>query len=118
MPSMNEVIGEIAKNTYHAIKPSDLVFGTVTSITPLEISVEQKMTLTRQQLFLSTLVSDFDVSMSVDHMTESAGGEESHSHRYVGTKSFRVKLGLQVGDKVMMLRQAGGQKYLVLDRVR
>ena len=41
----------------------------------------------------------------------------SHSHSYSGRKSFIVHNGLSVGDEVVLLKQKGGQKYLVLDRV-
>ncbi|MBP5426836.1 MAG: DUF2577 domain-containing protein [Clostridiales bacterium] len=124
MPSLNETISQIAKNAYSAIKPSDIIFGTVISTEPLQISIEQKITLTKKQLYLSSLVQDFDVYMEVDHTTENkSGGSGSasfaaHNHDYKGTKVFKVKLGLQEGDKVVMIRNLGGQKYFVLDRVR
>ena len=124
MPNLNEMISQIAKNVYNAIKPSDVIFGTVINVEPLQISIEQKITLTKKQLYLSSLVQDFDVYMEVDHTTEnkSGGSGESsfyeHNHDYKGTKLFKVKLGLQVEDKVVLIRNAGGQKYLVLDRVR
>ncbi len=104
--------------------PSGVYFGTVISSSPLKISVEQKMTLTASNLVLSTLVQDFIVNMTVDHKTEDkAGGSgdssfASHNHDYKGTKAFRVHLGLSAGEKVILLRVQGGQKFIVLDRVR
>ena len=115
MPNLNEIIVQIAHNTYNALKPTDVIFGTVISKTPLRISIEQKLILSKNQLLLSSLVSDFDVNMSVNHTTENAS---EHSHEYKGTKVFNVKLGLQTGEQVVLIRQNGGQKYLVLDRVR
>ena len=41
----------------------------------------------------------------------------SHSHSYSGRKTFTVHNGLKVGDEVVLMKQKGGQKYLVLDRV-
>lgn len=55
------------------------------------------------------------------HMHVYSGNTESvnltHSHSYSGTKSFRVHLGLSVGEQVLLLRVDGGQKYIILDRV-
>ena len=119
-----ENIKKAALDAVHASNPSGIYFGTVISPSPLKISVEQKMTLTEKQLVLTTLVQDFSVNMTVDHTTENKSGGSgdssfaSHNHDYKGTKSFRVHLGLKAGEKVMLIRVQGGQKYIVLDRIR
>ena len=41
----------------------------------------------------------------------------SHLHNIAGRKKIRVYNGLHKGEKVVMLRMRGGQKYLVLDRL-
>lgn len=41
----------------------------------------------------------------------------SHSHSYSGTKRFLVHNGLKIGEKVVMLRIQGGQKFIVLERL-
>lgn len=41
----------------------------------------------------------------------------NHSHSYSGTKLFTIHNALLVGEEVVLLKQKGGQKYLVLDRV-
>lgn len=103
---------------------TDLVIGQVTSIKPLKIRVDDRYDLDERFLLLSTLVRDFEVDMTVDHMTEkvSGGGGDSayaaHDHPYVGRKTFLVHLGLVVGEKVMLLRVQSGQKFIVLDRLR
>jgi len=119
-----ENIKRAAVEAVQSTMPSGVYFGTVISSSPLKISVEQKMTLDSNQLVLSTLVQDFTVSMTVDHVTEDKSGGSgeasfaSHNHAYTGTKSFRVHLGLKAGEKVVLLREQGGQKYIVLDRIR
>ena len=119
-----ENIKKAALDAVYASNPSSIYFGTVISPSPLKISVEQKMTLTEKQLVLTTLVQDFSVNMTVDHTTENKSGGSgdssfaSHNHDYKGTKSFRVHLGLKAGEKVMLIRVQGGQKYIVLDRNR
>ena len=119
-----EIIKRAALEAVRASMPSGVYFGTVKSISPLEINVEQKMTLTSKQLILTTLVQDFDVNMTVDHQTEETGSNgdlsylELHKHDYKGTKKFVVHFGLNPGEKVILLRVQGGQKFVVLDRVR
>jgi hypothetical protein len=41
----------------------------------------------------------------------------SHLHNIAGRKKMRVYNGLHKGEKVVLLRMRGGQKYLVLDRI-
>lgn len=49
--------------------------------------------------------------------TDSASGRiAAHAHGYKGRKTFTVHNGLKVGEKVLLIRLQGGQKYLVLDR--
>ena len=40
----------------------------------------------------------------------------SHNHDYTGRKSYLVHNQLVVGDKVILLRESGGQRYIALDR--
>ncbi len=104
-------------------KPTAVVLGTVTSVNPLKITVEQKMTLSMAQLILAREVTDYNVDMTVDHWTElmSGGSGESafelHKHRYLGRKTFLVHKSLTLGEEVIMLRVQGGQKFVVMDRL-
>ncbi|MDR0670909.1 MAG: DUF2577 domain-containing protein [Oscillospiraceae bacterium] len=124
LAALHELIKRTALNAVRASAPAGICFGTVTSAAPLTIAVDQKMTLTEDFLTLSSLVRDFDVDMTVDHTTETRSGGSgdaafsSHDHGYAGKKTFRVHLGLQAGEKVVMLMEQGGQRYVVLDRVR
>ena len=111
-------------------KPFSLLFGTVTSEEPnLKIFVNQKLTLDEQQLILTNNVRDYTVYMSTaeDHYTETEedittvpedyGMFRIHKHTYKGKKKWTVHLALKTGEKVILLRCDGGQKYIVLDRV-
>lgn len=111
-------------------KPFALLFGTVTSAEPdLKIFVNQKLTLDEQQIVLTNNVRDYTVYMSTaeDHYTENEqdvtavpedyGMFRSHKHTYKGKKKWTVHMALKVGEKVILLRCDGGQKYIVLDRV-
>lgn len=106
-----------------ASKPTALVFAKVISSSPLQINVEQKMTLSSAQLILTRNVTNHTIAMTVDHLTENKSGGSgdssfsSHNHEYKGTKNFIVHNGLRVGEEVVLMRMQGGQKYLVIDRM-
>ena len=126
MHDFNSLLVLIKKSAVEAVnasKPTAIVYGKVSSISPLKINVEQKMTLTAAQLVLTRNVTDHKVFMTVDHATEyKSGGSgdasfESHNHAYKGKKEFTIHNGLVVGDEVIMIQMQGGQKYIVLDRV-
>ena len=141
-----DVVKRAAVEAVETGKPVNILFGEVVSATPLQISVEQKMTLGEKQLILTRNVTDFVVAMTVDHQTESAltthahsyagstesGGAEphshsysgdsgatglAHSHAYKGRKTFRIHNALNIGERVVLLRVQGGKKFLVLDRL-
>lgn len=124
-----QVLKKAALDAVQASKPSAVCFGKVTSASPLKILVEQKMTLGRAQLILCRSVTEYTAEMTVDHDTEeetehthsTKDGEDTgptkHRHAYKGKKEFTVHNGLAVGDEVILLRQQGGQKYIVVDRI-
>lgn len=128
-----KLIKKTASDAVKAEKPVEIRFGKVTKAFPLEILVEQKLTLGEAQLVLCRNVTEFEVDMTVDHLTEeetghthavrdtyTGGGSSSptqHLHAYQGRKTFIVHNGLVVGEEVILLRQQGGQKYIVWDRL-
>lgn len=138
-----DIIKQFAKNAVDSTMPFSFHYGTVKSTDPIEIEVEQKLILTENDLIFTTLVQDFDVDMYMEHETEetdlthkhqasiiitSPHGDTGsitvqdtdgkHTHEYKGVKTFTVNLKLAKDEKVLLLRIQGGQKFLVLDRVR
>ncbi len=95
------VIKKAAKDAVEASQPFDFHFGKVMSISPLKIMVDQKMTLTSAQLVLSRNVTNYKTKITIDN----------------NTREITIHNALVVGDKVVLLQQKGGQKYLVADRV-
>ena len=126
MLDANDLLNSIkkaAKEAVEAGQPSDFYFGKVTGVKPLKILVEQKMTLGSAQLILTRNVTDFKTKITVDWATETKSGGSgessfaSHNHGISGKKDVTIHNALQIGDEVVLLKQKGGQKYLVLDRV-
>lgn len=117
------LIQQAAKKVVEASNLTDYCIGMVESTAPLVISTEQQETLTEDFLILTDLVRDYDVDITVNHTTQnrSGGGGDSafasHNHQYTGRKRITVHNGLSAGEAVILVRQAGGQEFIVLSRV-
>lgn len=119
---------QAALDAVNASKPAEICFGKVTSASPLKILVEQKMTLGAAQLVLSRHVTDYITTVSIPTeygwvtQSQSGGSGEaafaSHNHNIIiNRQKITVHNGLAVGDEVILIRQQGGQKYIVWDRI-
>lgn len=116
MRDMNDIVRDIKRAATEAIEaadPTQIQFGKVVSVSPLQILVEQKKPLTEVQLILTRNVKDYEIEITVDHVT---GTAEGHTHEYNGRKKFIVHNALKVGDSVILVKMQGGQKYIVLDK--
>lgn len=131
---INELVRLVKQAAVDAVRaeaPMAICYGNVTGTAPLKIQVDQKKILGEAQLILTDSVRDFNVILSTiegdgksegPHYTEeeSSGGDyaefATHQHKYQGRKKWHVHNALKVGEKVILLRCDGGQKYVVLDR--
>lgn len=118
------IMQRIAASAVAAGNPADYCIGTVISVNPLTIQLnQQEEALSEDFLILTDLVRDFNVDITVSHRTENRSGGSgdaefaSHNHDYVGRKRITVHNGLSVGEAVILIRQAGGQEFIVLSRV-
>lgn len=84
MGSLGEVIKKMAVGANDANAPTSVLFGTVTSVNPLEITVEQKLKLTKEFLVLTKNVKDYTVDVSMDWETRSKSLNANHSHTLNG----------------------------------
>lgn len=121
---------QAAKDANEQSKPTDILYGTVISDSPLKIQLEQKITLTEKQLILTRNVTDYEIKVSLKSdygwitedtqqgtKIESLGLGKNHKHDIKQTeKKIFIHNALKKDEKVILIRQRGGQKYLVLDR--
>lgn len=133
MPSLDQIIKEMAVQAVNASDPADVMFGTVLSVKPMQIKIDQKITLTSEFLVLCRNVTNYSTTISLDLNTSSEtvthnhklkNSEETtedastnHSHSISGNQKITINNGLSVGDEVILLKMQGGQKYVVLDKV-
>lgn len=124
LPNAVELVKQAAVEAVEATKPVQFLFGKVISVSPLKIQVSAKSIYTEKMLILTRNVTDFEVDMTVSHITENrAGGSgdpafASHNHEYKGKKKFKVHNALILGDEVVLGRVQGGKRFVVLDRIK
>ena len=96
-----ELMKSIAVKAVEAGKPTDYCFGKVTSKSPLKVSIEQKIILDSAQLVLTRDVTEYETEITIEGIR----------------RKIKVHNELDVGEEVVLLRQKGGQKFLIIDRV-
>lgn len=116
--TLDETIKQIAGDYFESQDPATFLYGTVVSAVPLQIQVDsdKKMTLDAGFLVLTSLVQDVEVDVEIEWETETGGKAEPHKHEIKKEKKMKIKNALKAGEKVILIRQQGGQKYLVVDR--
>lgn len=88
-------------NMMDEMKLCDIQYGTVVSEIPLKIRLNQKLIPTEPQLMLTAAVKDRTADVLING---TAGRLEYQNH-------------LKNGEKVFMIRNQGGQSFIVLGRL-
>lgn len=86
-----EIIKKASKEAMEASNPAGILFGTVTNIGPLEINVEQKMTLSQEFFVLTKNVVDYTVDVTMNWNTETRSLNANHTHSVNGDISVNSK---------------------------
>ena len=121
--TFEDVLKKLINQTTQAGKPTALIKGEVTSVNPVTVKVEGRFEISAPFLELTHNVKDYYVDITVSHTTENRSGGagdaefQSHNHDYKGRKKILIHNGLQVGEFVWLIRQEGGQVFVVLDRI-
>lgn len=95
--SMIQIIKQAALEAVRESDPTTVTFGTVTKADPLEVNVDQHKTLTKEFLLVPESLTKKEIELLQEKVV--------------------IREDLKVGDKVLLLRIQGGQKYIILDRL-
>lgn len=123
-----DALHQISQQSQKAMQPAELVIGTVTSASPLEITSNTSMApLRRAVLYLTANVVEKKIPVlqhthsAPDGTTGSALDSivclENGEPLPVENGYIILNRALKVGDKVLMMRVQRGQKFVVLSRV-
>lgn len=141
------VIKELVRDSIDISKFSDITYGEVVGVDPLQIKLNDKITLEIENLILTNAVKDHEIDVTVSWNTEEFDvdpngghshdfidkgmfnitspaktnpatiGKPNHKHEIKDKKKMIVHNKLKVGEKVVLIKAYGGQSYVVLDRL-
>lgn len=121
MPDYNaflQAIKQASKDTQEASDPATICTGTVESASPLKVNVEQKFTIGKENLIVPQHLKDYSVDVTIEWETEENEEiPEPHIHEVKGKKRMTIHSALKKGDKVVLIKEHGGQRYLIMDRM-
>ncbi len=129
MCEINHLIKILSLDAVEQGKPMNVLFGTVEKTEPLEIRIDQKQLIKSGYLILTNAVRDYKTKFTFDNpnikqvyttwdMNESSESTENKiAFKEKIQHEVTIYNGLNKGDKVLLLRVQGGQKFIVLDRL-
>ena len=77
-----KIIKQAAVNAVDVSKPVNIVFGVVISTSPLQIQIEQKLTLGKNQLVIAKHLTNYSTTMNIymDTNSKTVSFDFSHDH--------------------------------------
>ena len=94
---LQKYIRKVAEQTVQSHKPSGCYFGTVVSVDPITIQIDPKHILTEEFIVLGRYITEYSTDFTIK-------GETWH--------------GLRPNDELFLMREQGGQRYVVVDWVK
>ncbi|GBF75763.1 hypothetical protein PA598K_04194 [Paenibacillus sp. 598K] len=91
------MVKKIVKQSLDAQQLASAMYGKVTSIHPLEVLVDQRFSIPSEFLILPEHLTEYKVEL--------------------GQQTLLIRKGLEVGDKLILIRSDGGLQYVVVGRL-
>ena len=130
-----DTVKRVAEQSQGATVPAAFMFGNVTSLSPLTIRVDNRFDISGEAIVVPKEYragyypthrhTGFAGSPTTETRSGGSGEAAFASHDHVLKNNYQTNsdqtseyyYGLAVGDKVVLLRNLGGQSFLVLGRV-
>lgn len=124
-----EVLQKISQDAAGGMGLTDLTVGTVTGVSPLEITTQTSMQVLKSPvLYLTAAVVEKKLSplshshpygegMATQEALEGAVCTENGQALPADSSGITLNRGLQAGDKVLLLRVQRGQRFVILSRI-
>ncbi|MEF2964928.1 DUF2577 domain-containing protein [Paenibacillus sp. M1] len=109
--ALGDKIRKLGSDAVSAGNPVAVLFGKVTRTNPLEVNVDQRLTLEEDFLILTESLLRYEADLTHYHLSGGGATQDALTDKLV------IRPGLQTGDTVLLLRVQGGQKYVVWDKV-
>lgn len=107
---MIDQIKRAALAAIDASNPVSVMTGTVTNLNPLEVNVDQRFTIDADFLIVPESLQRYEIDLKHNH-AYSGGDTEDALDKIV------IRSGLELNDKVLLLRIQGGQQFVIFDKV-
>ncbi len=108
---MLEILKQLALDAIDKGSLADFCLGTVVSAAPLSVRLEEGLVLPERFLVLSRNVEDHEETGKI-RIWEHTEEDKWHFYRLQREKA------LKAGEQVVLVKAAGGQQYVILDRVK
>lgn len=118
--SFTGAIREAALSAVEASKPADFFFGVVASVDPVSVLVESRFPISGDMLVIPREYRAGAYAThthTIDPHKHTIPTGESGETGLTTNAAAEIYSGLAVGDNVILLRKAGGQKFLILGRL-
>lgn len=110
-----DVIKRISKDSMEAGKPCDIRYGQVVSDVPLAIKITDKFILPERLLLVPDHLRNKPQSLT---KVESYKNWETNTTEYTTSiQNYQVDNSLKLYDQVILLRESGGRRYVVIGRL-
>ncbi len=109
-----QAVQEIAVKAVSGMKPAEIRIAEVRRATPLQVYLPGLFIISEEALTLTQNVTNYEIEVEVDWETETSS---NHKHSIKGKKTIKINNGLKVGEKVLIFRSQGGDKYIVIDKL-
>lgn len=119
MPDLSAVVPLIKRVAVQAVQagsPSTVMYGTVTSKSPLKIKLDQGLTLEGDQITVPEHLTDYTVDIEILEYPVTDVVEE-HAHGLSKVKKIKILNHLKSGQRVAVQRMEGGQEFCIIDRL-
>ncbi len=124
---MVKVLQRAAVEAVRASKPTEVTHGKVVSTEPMQIVVDQKITLGELQLDRGETMEEYmaeteleieeiDLALTMEIDGKTVTAKVKGSGKMIG--KMKARRSLDVGDEVILVRKQGGQNYIMYDKVR
>lgn len=102
--SILNLIKEIAVKAVGATNPCQFLYGTVTSISPLQIQLSSNLVLTREFLIIPKSLTDYSIEVEMDWNSEDSSVNTAHTH----TMRFNDRYSIDSSEAKTITSESGG----------
>lgn len=116
MADLCTAIKKLSTAAVEAASPVEIFIGKIKSMEPVTIEITPELIINQSNLVLSRSLEKLEIEIQIGKHTEEAmDGDHKHAHWFIFSKTYTIRKGLKANDMVILIRQKGGQMFVVMD---